>query len=166
MKNKLSFFALFVTVAIGLSANQPILLPIIDQRQSEDSTSFSISFSNNTQSPVDVPVIPSLSRKIPYYPGGMISRAAGPGDYQPYDEGAFIKTNGKSELTYVITTGVWRLMVGDKPIIGLDLRNTNGAYARPGILPHLGVKGKIRLQVSTKKSKKYLEDFTKITTIL
>jgi hypothetical protein len=30
----------------------------------------------------------------------------------------------------------------------------------------LGVKGKIRLQVLSRGSKKYLEDFTKITTIL
>ena len=84
----------------------------------------------------------------------------------PYGDGSFIKTNGKSEQTYVITTGVWRLLVGDKPVIGLDLRNTGGAYARPGILPDLGVKGKVRLEVGTKRSKKYLEDFTKITTIL
>ncbi len=126
----------------------------------------SINFSNKVQKPYNVPVMPPLSRERPYYQGGMFGSAADSSDYRPYREGSFIKTNGKSEQTYVITTGVWRLLVGDKPVIGLDQRSTSGAYATPGILPHLGVKGKIKLQVATQKSVKYLENFTKITTIL
>ncbi|HBE40321.1 MAG TPA: hypothetical protein DDW27_03810 [Bacteroidales bacterium] len=128
--------------------------------------SFKIIFRYDVLKPSDVPVILPLSRNKPYFDGGMVGRAAGPNDYQPYNEGSFMKTNGRSEQTYVITTGVWRLLVGDRPVIGLDQRNTRGAYARPGILPHLAVKGKIRLQVSNKRSTKYLEDFSKITTIL
>ena len=142
------FPALCIALTINLSARQPALSHVRKPLESEDSTSFSIIFSNKVQSPINVPVIPSLSRNTPYYFGGMVGRAVNQTDYQPYNEGAFIKTNGKSEQTYVITTGVWRLLVGDKPVIGLDLRNTSGAYASPGILPHLGVKGKIRLQVS------------------
>jgi hypothetical protein len=157
---------LLITFAINLNARQPAWSPFTNPLKSEDSTSFSIIFTSNLQKPINVPVIPSLSRNTPYYFGGMFGRAVNQTDYQPYNEGAFIKTNGKSEQTYVITTGVWRLLVGDKPVIGLDQRNTGGAYARPGILPHLGVKGKIRLQVITKGAKKYLEDFTKVTTIL
>ena len=160
------FTGLFIVFTINLNARPPALSNICNKMQSEDTTFFSMSFSKDIQSPIDVPVIPSLSQKTPYFFGGMIGRAVNSSDYQPYNEGAFIKTNGKSEQTYVITTGVWRLLVGDKPVIGLDLRNTGGAYAQPGILPDLGVKGKIRLQVSINKSHKYLEDFTKITTIL
>jgi len=160
------FTGLFIVFAINLNARQTALSHTCNQLQYEDSAFFSMSFSKVKQILIDVPVIPPLSRKTPYFFGGMIGRAVNSSDYQAYGEGAFIKTNGTSEQTYIITTGVWRLLVGDKPIIGLDLRDTSGAYARPGILPHLGVKGKIRLQVSTKKSKKYLEDFTRITTIL
>jgi len=160
------FGLLFLVFSINLNGSEKTLSKIGDQLKTSDSVSFSIIFSNNKLGPTDVPVIPSLSRKTPYFFGGMIGRATNESDYQPYIEGSFIKTNGKSEQTYVITTGVWRLLVGDKPVIGLDLRNTRGSYAGPGILPHLGVKGKIRLLVICKGHEKYLENFTKITTIL
>lgn len=157
---------LFFVFCTSLNARQTALSDIRKEVLSADSTFFSIHFSNEIQRPAYVPVIPSLSRNTPYFFGGMFGRAVKPDDYQSYSDGGFVKTNGKSEQSYVITTGVWRLLVGDKPVIGLDLRNTGGAYARPGILPDLGIKGKVRLEVGTKRSKKYLEDFTKITTIL
>ncbi|MBX3239961.1 MAG: hypothetical protein KIT80_21940 [Chitinophagaceae bacterium] len=107
-----------------------------------------------------------LSRATPYFDGGLMGRAAGPNDYQPYGEGGFIKKNGSSEGKYVITTGVWKLSVGDKPIIRLALRDTGSAYAKPAILPHLGVNGKIRLELISGKSKKYLDEFSSITAML
>lgn len=66
----------------------------------------------------------------------------------------------------MITTGVWKLSVGDKPVIRLALRDTGSAYAKPAILPHLGVNGKIRPELICGKSKKYLDEFSSITTIL
>ena len=106
------FTGLFIVLAINLNARQPALSHICNNMQTEDTAFFSMSFSKDIQSPIDVPVIPSLSQKTPYFFGGMIGRVVNPSDYQPYNEGAFIKTNGKSEQTYVITTGVWRLLVG------------------------------------------------------
>jgi hypothetical protein len=103
-----------------------------------------------------------LSRSTPYFDGGMMGKAAGPNDYQPYGEGGFIKKNGSSEGKYVITTGVWKLSVGDKPVIRLALRDTGSAYAKPAILPHLGINGKIRLELICGKSKKYLDEFSSI----
>jgi hypothetical protein len=79
------FTALFLFFAINLNARQPFLPGINTQLKSEDSTLISISFSNETQRPVDVPVIPWLSRKTPYYFGGMNGRAANSTDYQPYN---------------------------------------------------------------------------------
>jgi hypothetical protein len=132
----------------------------------QDSIPISIQFSNAQQKPLHVPVISPLSRPTPYFDGGMIGKAATPEDYQPYGEGGFIKKNGDSEGKYVITTGVWKMSVGDKPIIHLSLRDTNSAYAKPAILPHLGVNGKIRLQIVSGKFKKFLDEFSSITTIL
>jgi len=127
---------------------------------------FSMTFSNNKQIPIDIPVVPALSRKKPYFDGGLVSRLPAKDDYQPSGDGGFIKKNGKSVQTYSITTGVWRLLAGDKPVIGIDQRSLGGAYARPGLMPYLGVKGKIRLTVSDGKAKRNLEDFTSITTKL
>jgi hypothetical protein len=166
-------FSIIVHVVTCLISSAQITGPALNHRTSESNhpvwmfkDSFSVVFTNEPQKPSEVPVIPSLSRNIPYYTGGMFGRALNQDDYQPYNEGSFIKINGKSEQTYVITTGVWRLLAGDKPVIGLDQRVTSGAYATPGILSHLAVKGKIRLLVTINKSSKYLEDFTKVTTIL
>ena len=112
------FTGLFIVFAINLNARQTALSHTCNQLQYEDSAFFSMSFSKVKQILIDVPVIPPLSRKTPYFFGGMIGRAVNSSDYQAYGEGAFIKTNGTSEQTYIITTGVWRLLVGDKPIIG------------------------------------------------
>lgn len=134
--------------------------------QGEDSIPVTIQFSNAQQKPVSVPVITPLSRATPYFDGGLMGRAANDTDYQPYGDGAFIKKNGSSESKYVITTGVWKMSVGDKPVIRLSLRDTGSAYAKPAILPHLGVNGKIRLEIISGKTKKYLDEFSSITTIL
>jgi len=129
---------------------------------------FSLVFSTEKQSPHEVPVVPSLSQKNPYFFGGLDSRVATKDDYQPSGDGAFIKENGKSELRYSQSTGtgVWRLLVGDKPIVGLAFRSTSGAYASPGIMPNLGVTGKIRLIVSKGNIQKNLENFARIKAIL
>lgn len=131
-----------------------------------DSIPVQVIFSNTPQKPLYIPVITPLGGPKPYFDGGMTGRAPGINDYQPYTEGSFTKKNGSSDRKYVITTGVWRLLVGDKPIIGISLRDTGGAYAKPAILPHLGVMGKIRLEVVSGKSGKYLDEFSNITTIL
>ena len=139
------------------------------QSVSEKSLPFAMTFSNEKQTPVDIPVVPSLSQGKPYFDKGfqMVLRLPGKDDYQPSGDGAFIKKDGKSERSYVITTGVWRLLVGDKPIVGIDQRaDASGGYARPGLMPNLGVKGKVRLKISDGKIKKNLEDFTNITTTL
>ncbi|MDP4251401.1 MAG: hypothetical protein Q8918_14950 [Bacteroidota bacterium] len=149
-----------------LNARQPKASVDISPLRAKDSIPVSIQFSDRRQSPRDVPVRPSLSRSTPYFDGGMMGKAADSGDYEPFGEGSFIKKNGHSQQKYVITTGVWRMLAGDEPVIGLALRDTNGRYARPGILPDLGVRGKIRLEVSTGQSKRYLEEFTTITTTL
>jgi hypothetical protein len=132
----------------------------------EKSFPLSLTFNNNRQTPVNVPVIPSLSQEKPYFEGGLMTRPGATDDYQPADDGAFIKKNGKSERIFSITTGVWRMLVGDKPVVGIDQRSLGGAYARPGLMPYLGVNGKIRLQVSNGKISKNLEDFTTITSTL
>lgn len=133
-----------------------------------DEIPFSVTFSSEKQSPAEVPIVPILSQINPYFFGGLDTKPATNDDYQPSGDGAFIKVNGKSELRYSQTsgTGVWRLLVGDKPVVGLAFRSTTGAYAAPGIMSNLGITGKIQLTVSNGKIKKNLENFTKITAIL
>ena len=57
---------------------------------------FSITFSAERQGPLEVPVVPSLSQKNPYFFGGLDTRLATKDDYQPSGDGAFIKENEKS----------------------------------------------------------------------
>ncbi|HBE40322.1 MAG TPA: hypothetical protein DDW27_03815 [Bacteroidales bacterium] len=164
IKNK--FRNLYLSLFLFVNVQMINLSVCSQQTETGKSLQFTMSFSNNKQAPVDIPVMPALSQQNPYFDGGLVARPAGVNDYQPSGNGSFVKKNGKSELTYVITTGAWRLLVGDKPVIGLDQRITGGAYARPGLMPGLGVKGKIRLQVSDGKTSKNLEDFSGITVIL
>ena len=131
-----------------------------------DTISFSMRFSSKKQKPVDVPIVPALSQDKPYYDGGQYGRAVQDTDYQPGGNGTFIKENGRQVENYLITTGVWRLLVGDKPVIGLSTRLTSGAYARPGLMPNIGVNGRIRLKIRNGNTEKWLEDFTKIRTTL
>jgi hypothetical protein len=166
---KKTFTNLHVSLFLFAFAQFNMLSAYSQQNKSEKAFPFSMTLSNNKQTPVDVPLVPSLSQGKPYFDEGfqMVLRLPGKDDYQPSGDGAFIKKNGKSERSYVITTGVWRLLVGDRPIVGIDQRaDALGGYARPGLMPFLGVKGKIRLTVSDGKTKKNLENFTSITTIL
>lgn len=168
MLHSKSFPVIFLLLSVSYvsGGHRNALPPGYASVYSADSIPVSIQFSNVVQKPLYVPVIAPLSRSTPYFDGGMMGKAAGPNDYQPYGEGGFIKKNGSSEGKYVITTGVWKLSVGDKPVIRLALRDTGSAYAKPAILPHLGVNGKIRLELICGKSKKYLDEFSSITTIL
>jgi hypothetical protein len=156
---------LMLIVAI-LNTNQAESKMIQLNTQKSDSISFSISFNNKKQKPVDVPIVPALSQERPYYNGGQYGRAVQSSDYQPGGDGAFIKENGAGSGNYLITTGVWRLMVGDKPVIGLSQRLTSGAYANPGLMPNLGVTGRIRLKIRNTNTEKWLEDFTNIKAVL
>lgn len=167
LHNKL--FPAIVLLFAGLYGNGAVARMLSREHASlsrSDSIPVSVSFSDVAQKPLYVPVMQPLSRATPYFDGGLMGNAPGPGDYQPYGEGSFIKKNGSSEGKYVITTGVWKLSVGDKPIVRLSLRDTGSAYAKPAILPHLGVNGKIRLEIISGKSKKYLDAFSSITTTL
>lgn len=163
LHNKLFPGILVLLLALHVNGRQ---LPGQAALQPRDSIPVSIQFSHAVKKPLSVPVMVPLSRSTPYFDGGMMGSAANDTDYQPYGEGGFIKKNGSSEGKYVITTGVWKLLAGDKPIVRLALRDTGSAYAKPAILPHLGVNGKIRLQLSSGKIKKFLDEFSSITTIL
>ena len=166
--NKIGFMNLYLSLSLFVVAQIAILNAYSQQNKVEATLPFSMTFSKNKQSPVDIPVVPALSQGKPYFDEAfqMILKRPGKDDYQPSGDGAFVKKNGKSERIYSITTGVWRLLVGDRPIVGIDQRSLGGAYARPGLMPYLGVKGKITLKVSDGKTKKNLEDFTNITSIL
>lgn len=154
------FIVVFVFAQVSVSG------AFSQQADTGKSLPFSMTFSGKKQFPSDVPVVPLLSRSKPYFEGGLVSRIPSADDYQPSGDGAFIRKNGNSERSYSITTGVWRLLAGDRPVIGLDQRSLGGAYARPGLMPYLGVKGKIRLVVGNGKIKKNLEDFSNITATL
>ena len=141
-----------------------ILIPVI-RAQSYTNTSFSLTFNNSPREPSDVPVLPLLSTDKEYFQGGMITKPASDDDYQAFGNGAFSKMNGKTEMKHLITSGAWWLWVGDKPRVRLSGRSTGGAYAKPGLLPHLGVSCEISIQIGSGGKKKPLEDFTSIKTI-
>jgi hypothetical protein len=160
--NRLLFLLFFLALWRPASA-QPVPEHVHPTR---GNAPVSIQFSYEKKYPIGVPVIPPLSRDTPYFDGGLMGRLPDSNDYQPTGSGGFIKKNGRSEQKYVITNGAWRLLAGDRPVIGLALRDTSGAYAKPAILPHLGLRGKIRLELVKGKAVKFLEDFSDITTTL
>jgi hypothetical protein len=120
----------------------------------------------------DAPRRPS---KIPVLPGLNIGRSfpfpddSGPCDarecYVPAADGGFAIHNGHGTYNHILMgDGVWYLLAGDKPRVRMLHRTGEGSYAEPGILPGLGVGGRMRLGVAIGSSFKWLDQFDSIDT--
>lgn len=120
----------------------------------------------------DAPLQPC---KIPVLPGLNIGRSfpfpddSGPCDgsklYGPAPGGGFAIHNGPDTYNHILMgDGAWYLLAGDKPRVRMLHRTGEGSYAEPGLLPGLGVGGRLRLGVTSDGTFKWLDQFESIDT--
>ena len=60
---------------------------------------------------------------------------------KPAGGDGFLVHNGPGRRDFILTSGMWWLLVGDRPRLSMELRTSSGAYAEPGLLPGLEIAG-------------------------
>lgn len=153
---------------IGGQARVPLLavMGLLIEVLAQDSLTPQATFSHGPLRPSAIPLVPPLSAGRPMYYEANVGRAPRPGDYEIAPGGGFTKHNGPGEFNFVITSGAWWLMAGDKPRLSVSLRSAGGAYAQPALLPGLGVGGQLRLAVTVGERRKWLDAFASIDAVL
>jgi hypothetical protein len=91
-----------------------------------------------------------------------------PGDphYQPVEGDSVAMHSGPRELNHNIGVGVWRLLVGDKPVIGMRRRGDRGTYALPAFIEGTTIAGVLRLSARIGEQTRPLESFETIDAML
>lgn len=111
------------------------------------------------------PILPGINigRSFPF-PDDSGPCAAGK-RYEPVPSGGFAIHNGPDTYNHILMgDGVWYLLAGDKPRLRLLHRTGDSSYAELGILPGLGVGGRLRLAVANNGASKWLDQFESIDT--
>ena len=84
------------------------------------------SFEHGPRRPSAVPVLPGLNLgRNPF--GRLVGRPIGKPPYEPVDGDSFRRNNGQSTNNYILTSGAWWLLAGDRPRISLALRSNSSA---------------------------------------
>jgi hypothetical protein len=123
-----------------------------------------LEFSHEPQAPSQIPLQPGLNIGRSFY--SYDEDPPRPGKrYEPADDGGYTIHNGPDTYNHILMgEGVWYLLVGDKPRFRLFHRTGEGSYAQPGILPDLGVDGRLRLAITARGKLKWLDQFDSIDT--
>jgi len=123
-----------------------------------------VEFSHKPQSPSRIPLQPGLNigRSFYFYD----DEPPRPGKrYELAEEGGYTIRNGPDTYNHILMgEGVWYLLVGDKPRFRLFHRTGEGSYAKPGILPDLGVDGRLRVAIAAHDKLKWLDQFDCVDT--
>ena len=123
-----------------------------------------VTFSYTPQMPKQTPVLPGLNIGRSFYFLDDAPPVKGK-RYEPAKGGGFAIHNGPDTYNHILMgEGVWYLLAGDKPRLRLLHRTGEGGYAKPGILPDLGVDGRLRLAVAAGGAIKWLDQFDSIGT--
>ena len=123
-----------------------------------------VTFSYTRQMPTQTPILPGLNIGRSFYEYDDDPPPKGK-RYEPAKGGGFAIHNGPDTYNHAVNgEGVWYLLAGDKPRLKLLHRTGEGGYAEPGILPGLGVDGRLRLAVASHGTSKWLDQFQSIDT--
>ncbi len=118
---------------------------------------------------------PQRPRIVPLWPGLNLGRNAffrqtdkltTEPDYTARAGDSLAIRNGPRTLNHIIATGVWRLLVGDRPRIGMRLRTDRASYALPAFVEGLGVGGVLSLKVTAGGRSRWLHEFATIDAVL
>ena len=117
------------------------------------------------QRPSSVPVVEGLSlgRSYDFFHGAPTVEGT---RYEPEGVDSLSIHNGPGCFNYLITAGVWYLRAGDRPIVQIEVQPDSGGYAKPAILPDLGVGGRARIFLSNGDNGKWLDRFESVRAIL
>ncbi|MCX6927051.1 MAG: hypothetical protein NT154_28175, partial [Verrucomicrobia bacterium] len=139
------------------------------QAQAEHGASilpFEASFSRGPQYLSSIPVMPGMFLGRQWIYGPLVGRPAEGRGYEPAEGDSFAIHNGKGIHHFILTAGMWWLRVGDRPRLAMELRSSHGAYAKPGLLPDLGVSGQFRVAVTASGKTRWLDQFSAIDAVL
>lgn len=123
----------------------------------------SVEASHGPRRPAVIPLLPGLNIGRSFYEFG--SDPPGRKQYEPAEGGGFKVHNGADSYNRILMgDGVWFLSAGDKPCLRMQHRTGDGGYARPGILPGLGVDGHMRVAIRAGDRRRWLDEFESIET--
>lgn len=113
--------------------------------------------------PDRIPLLPGLNIGRTFYEFGSDPPRAK--RYEPAENGGYKIHNGPDSYNHILMgDGVWLLLAGDKPRVKMRHRTGDGGYARPGIVPGLGVGGQLRVAIRAREQRRWLDEFDSIET--
>ena len=124
------------------------------------------SVAHGPQRPATVPVLPGWFVGKQVFYGPLVGRPKPGEGYQPAEGDSFAIHNGPGIFHFTLTSGMWWLRVGDRPRLAMDLQSGAGAYAKPGLLPDLGVSARFRAAVTMDDKTKWFDEFGSIDAVL
>ncbi|MEX0776274.1 MAG: GH116 family glycosyl hydrolase [Phycisphaeraceae bacterium] len=122
-------------------------------------------FTHGPQRPQAAPVLPGFNLGRNAFFRQPCRRATEP-LYEPCQGDSLAIHDGPRTLNHIIATGVWRLLVGDRPRIGMRLRTDRASYGLPAFVEGLGVGGLLSLKVTVRRRSLWLHEFAGIEAVL
>ena len=155
-----------VVAAAEAAPAVPVLLCEVSDASLRYEARVRAELSHGPQWPTTVPVRSGMNVGKQFLYGPLVGRPAPGQGYQPADGDSFAIRNGPNVCHFILTSGMWWLRVGDRPILRMELRSGQGAYASPALLAGLGVSGQFRLAICEGGKRRWLDELGEIDAVL
>jgi len=124
-------------------------------------------FTHGPQRPSSIPILPGMNVGRCYFISDAPHQYAYNSSDEPYFEPADSETfgfeNGPGTSFYQISVGdtsaIFFIRASDRPHFSIEPQGSGGGYAKPVVIPDLGVGGNFKLAVTSKGKTKWLQEF-------